>query len=315
MTSALSSRHLIDTAALSKAEIEALLNRAEAYVQQNLSSNKKSGLLSGRTAVNLFFEKSTRTRTSFDLAAKRLGMDVINVPLEQSSLTKGETDLDTVFNIDAMHVDVFVIRHIRDGFAEQVSRQTEACIVNAGDGKHAHPTQALLDALTIRRHKGSLNNLTVALCGDVSRSRVARSNIHLLKKFGADIRVIAPDYFMSEDYAAMGVTCCADMDKGLRDADAIIMLRVQNERDLDGQPFDFIHKRDAYIASYGLSHDRLKVAKDDVIVLHPGPVNRGVEMTDALTDDRRYSVIREQVGVGVAVRMAVFDLLLSSQGA
>jgi len=306
-------RHLLDTDDLSSEDILAILDLAESYAEQNRSPNKKILKLQGKTCVNLFFESSTRTRTSFEIAAKRLGADVINVPLAQSSLSKGESILDTVLNVDAMQVDALVIRHTEDDATHNVASRVKAHVLNAGSGKRAHPTQALLDAMTILRHKKKFDGLNVAICGDLMRSRVARSNIHLLKKFDVNIRVIAPDYFMSSDYEAMGVDVTDNFDFGLKDADVVMMLRIQHER--SGLSFDFASKTQEYIAAYGLNHDKLKAAKPNVIVLHPGPVNRGIELTNELTDDPKHSVILEQTEMGVAVRMAIIDLLLSQKAA
>jgi aspartate carbamoyltransferase catalytic subunit len=302
-------QHLIDTDVLSKVDITALLDLADVYAKQNRSANRKIDKLRGKTCVNLFFENSTRTRTSFEIAAMRLGADVVSVPVAQSSTAKGETMLDTALTLDAMQIDTLVVRHRDEGVPEYIAKHIKAHVINGGDGTHAHPTQALLDAMTIRRHKGKLDGLTVAICGDLARSRVARSNIHLLKKFGATIRVIAPDYFMSDDYQNMGVEISKNLESGIRDADVVIMLRIQHER--PGLSFDFASRAKKYIAAYGLNHTKLKAAKPDVIVLHPGPTNRGVEVTDELADDPKHSVIREQVEMGVAVRMAVIDLLVS----
>lgn len=302
-------RHLIDTDVLSRSDIEGVLDLAALYANQNRSPNKKIDKFAGKTCVTLFFENSTRTRTSFEIAAKRLGADVISVPVAQSSATKGETLLDTALTLDAMQIDALVIRHSEDGVAAELSKHLNAHVLNAGDGKHAHPTQALLDAMTLRRHKGTLDGLNVAICGDLARSRVARSNVHLLKKFGADVRVIAPDYFMSDDYSRLGARTFDSLEQGIDGADAIIMLRIQHER--PGLSFDFSSRAAAYVAAYGLTHEKLKAAKPDVLVLHPGPVNRGVELSNELADDPQYSAIREQVEMGVAVRMALFDLLLS----
>ena len=304
-----SHHHLLDTDVLSKADINAILDLADVYAKQNRSQKKKREKCWGKTSVNLFFENSTRTRTSFEIAAKRLGADVINIPVAQSSTAKGETLMDTALTLDAMQIDTLIIRHPEEGAPERISKCVNAHVINAGDGTHAHPTQALLDAMTIRRHKKKLDGLTVAICGDLARSRVARSNIHILKKFGATIRVVAPDYFMSPDYQTMGVEICDTLEAGIRDADAIIMLRIQHER--PGLSFNFAGRKTEYIASYGLSHTKLKAARPNAIVLHPGPTNRGIELTDELADDPEHSVIREQVEMGVAVRMAIIDLLTS----
>jgi len=302
-------RHLLDIERLARADIEAVLALAAKYAEQNRKQDKKIDLLRGRTVVNLFFENSTRTRTSFEIAAKRLGADVVNVPVELSSTKKGETVLDTVLTLDAMQIDALVIRHAEDGVPQFLAPHVKAHVINAGDGKHEHPTQALLDALTIIRHKKKLEGLTIAICGDVARSRVARSNIHLLKKFGANVRVVAPPEFITPDYKNFDVSIFHDLKKGVADADVVMMLRIQHERMGND---NFAAKTQEYAASYGLNHDVLESAKPDVIVMHPGPMNRGVEMTGELADDPTYSVIREQVEMGVAVRMAVMDLLLSS---
>lgn len=304
-------RHLLDIERLSKADIEAVLALAATYAGQNRKPHKKNDRLQGKTVVNLFFENSTRTRTSFEIAAKRLGADVVNVPVELSSTKKGETLLDTVLTLDAMQIDALVIRHAEEGVPQFLAPHVKAHVINAGDGKHEHPTQALLDALTVIRHKKKLEGLTVAICGDVARSRVARSNIHLLNKFGANVRVVAPPDFVTPDYKNMGVAIFNDMKEGLAGTDVVMMLRVQHERMVGD--YDFSVKAQEYAAVYGLNHDRLKAAKPDVIVMHPGPTNRGVELTSELADDPAYSVIREQVEMGVAVRMAVMDLLLSSE--
>ncbi len=310
MPYAFSHNHLLDTEALSAEDVTAILDLAETFVEQNRKTNKKIDKFRGRTSINLFYENSTRTRTSFEIAAKRLGMDVANIPVSQSSTQKGETLLDTALTLNAMQIDALVMRHPEDGAPRSIAPFVNAHVINAGDGKRAHPTQALLDALTMRRRKGRLD-LNVAICGDVARSRVARSNIHLLKKFGAKIRVIAPSYFLSADYENMGVEITSSLEGGIEDADAIIMLRVQHER--PGLGYDFSTLAQLYIDAYSLTHEKLKAAKPDVIVLHPGPLNRGVEMTSELADDPKHSVIREQVEMGVAVRMAVIDLLLSTE--
>ncbi len=309
MPYAFTHRHLLDTEALSAEDIDVILDLAETFAEQNRKTDKRIDKFRGRTSINLFFENSTRTRTSFEIAAKRLGMDVVNIPVSQSSTQKGETLLDTVLTLNAMHIDTLVMRHFEEGAAQSIAPFMNAHVINAGDGAHAHPTQALLDALTIRRHKGRLD-VNVAICGDVARSRVARSNIRLLKKFGANIRVIAPSYFLSTDYENMGVEITTSLEAGIQDADAIIMLRVQHER--PGLGCDFSTLAQLYIEAYSLTHEKLKAAKPDVIILHPMPINRGVEMTSELADDARHSVILEQVEMGVAVRMAVIDLLLSA---
>jgi len=302
-------RHLLDIERLSVADIETILTLAEHYAVQNRTASKKTDKLRGKTVVTLFFEPSTRTRTSFEIAAKRLGADVVNIPIEHSSTKKGETLLDTVQTLDAMQIDALAIRHSEDGVPQFVAPQVKASVINAGDGKHEHPTQALLDALVMRKHKKNLKGLVVAICGDISHSRVARSNIQLLNKFGARVRVIAPSYFMPPNASAMGVEVSDNLKDGLQDADVVMMLRIQHERMAAGE---FAVSLKDYHQRYGLDHKKLAFAKPDAIVMHPGPVNRDVEISSQLADDPKYSVIREQVECGVAVNMAVLDLLLSS---
>ncbi|MFY9288048.1 MAG: aspartate carbamoyltransferase catalytic subunit [Alphaproteobacteria bacterium] len=308
MAHGFSQKHLLDIERLSVADINLILDLSEKYVEQNRSAQKKMDKLSGKTVVTLFFEPSTRTRTSFELAAKRLGADVISIPIEHSSTKKGETLLDTVLNLDAMQIDALIIRHAEDGIPQFVAPQVRAHVINAGDGKHEHPTQALLDALVIRKHKKKLQGLTVAICGDIAHSRVARSNAQLLTKMGAQVRLIAPSYFTAPDYKNLGVESFEDMQQGLKDADVVMMLRIQHERMAQGE---FAVSLKDYHQRYGLDAKKLSSAKPDVIVMHPGPVNRDVEITSSLADDPKFSVIREQVEMGVAVRMAVLDLLLS----
>jgi len=310
MPYALPHRHLLDTERLSKADVEAILDLAGHYALRNRGDHKKSDVLTGKTVVNLFFEASTRTRTSFEIAARRLGADVVNIPVELSSAKKGETLLDTVLTLDAMQIDALIVRHAEDGVPQFIAPHVQAHVINAGDGKHEHPTQALLDALTIIRHKKKLDGLTIAICGDVAHSRVARSNIHLLKKFGVNIRVVAPPEFISPDFKNFGVSIFNDMKTGLRDADIVMMLRIQHER--LSVEYDYSSKSHDYIAAFGLTHSKLEVAKPDVLVMHPGPVNRGVEISSELVDDPTHSVIKEQVEMGVAVRMAVIELLLTA---
>jgi aspartate carbamoyltransferase catalytic subunit len=307
MNNSFNHRHLLDIDRLSRADIETILTLAERYAEQNAGGAKKSDRLAGKRIVNLFFENSTRTRTSFELAAKRLGADVINIPVEHSSTKKGESLLDTILTLDAMRIDGLVIRHSEDGVPQFLAPHVKCHIINAGDGKHEHPTQALLDALTMIRHKKKLDGLKVAICGDIGRSRVARSNIHLLKKFGAQVCVAAPEDFVSPDYKTFGIPIHHDIKDAIKDADVVMMLRIQHER--TGGIHDF--SPDTYVSAYSLNHERLKLAKPDVIVMHPGPMNRGVEISSELADDPAHSVIREQVEMGVAVRMAVMDLLLS----
>ncbi|MDD5586783.1 MAG: aspartate carbamoyltransferase catalytic subunit [Alphaproteobacteria bacterium] len=311
MTIPFSHRHLLDIEQLSPSDILTVLNLADRYAEQNRSPDKKIDKLAGKTVVNMFLESSTRTRTSFEIAAKRLGADVVNFNAALSSINKGETLLDTMRVIDAMQADAIVIRHQENGAPEFVSRHVQASILNAGDGSNAHPTQALLDALTIRRHKGRLEGLKIAICGDVEHSRVARSNIRLFKKFGAEFKIFTPPQFIPKDLGSLGVTACLTMEEALQDADVVAMLRIQNER-LTGSEFTMSVAE--YHKQYGLNHAKLKAAKPDVIITHPLPMNRGVEITDELADDAKYSVFFEQVEMGVAVRMACLDLLLSAMG-
>lgn len=301
-------KDLLDIARLTAADITGVLDRAETYLEQIRSPHKKKALLDGRTVVNLFFEPSTRTRTSFEIAAKRLGADVVSVPIEHSSVKKGETVLDTLLNIDAMRVDAIVMRHPESGVPHFVAPQMKASILNAGDGTNEHPTQALLDALVIRARKKTLKGLVVAICGDVSHSRVAHSNAHLLTKMGAEVRFIAPPYFAEDKLKLDGVTTFDSLHEGLKDADVVMMLRIQHERMASGE---FAVSLKEYHQTFGLDHEKLALAKPDAIVMHPGPINRDVEITSRLADDPAYSFIRQQVEYGVAVRMAVFDLLLN----
>lgn len=302
-------RHLLDIERLSAEDILAVLDRAEGYFLQNRSANKMSDQLKGKIIVNLFFEPSTRTRTSFEVAAKRLGGEVTNIQTDHSSTKKGETLLDTVSNLDAMKIDALVIRHYEDGIPHFIAPHLRTSVINAGDGKNEHPTQALVDAFVLRHHKKKIDGLTVAICGDIRHSRVARSNMHLLTKLGAKVRFIAPPYFMPPNFNNPGTEVFEDMQQGLENVDAIMMLRIQHERMADGE---FAVSLKDYHQRYGLNHKKLAAAKADVVVMHPGPVNREVEMTSTLADDPKYSVIREQVESGVAIRMAVLDLLLNS---
>lgn len=300
-------RHLLDISRLSPQDITTVLDLANQYAESNRQPRKKLDKLAGKFVVNLFFEPSTRTRLSFEIAAKRMGADVINVAIEHSSVQKGETLLDMVQSINAMKIDALVIRHKENGVPQFLAPHITGSVINAGDGSHEHPTQALLDALTLRRRKGKLAGLVVAICGDIQHSRVARSNIQLLQKMGAKVRVVAPAMFMPEDAAKLQVDTFDSMEAGFKDADAIMMLRIQHERLSEGE---FAMSLKDYHQRYGLNHDKLKYAKPDVIVMHPGPINREVEITAALADDKKYSVILEQIEMGCAVKMAVLDLLL-----
>ncbi len=298
-------RHLLGIEGLSADEITRLLDLSQSYAEQPKDDQRARSLLRGRTVMNLFFENSTRTLTSFELAAKRLGADVINMAVSTSSIKKGETLLDTAMTLNAMGPDVLIVRHPESGAVNLLSQKVDGAVVNAGDGRHEHPTQALLDALTIRRRRGKIQGLVVAICGDVLHSRVARSNIHLLTKLGAKVRVIAPTTLLPAQIDKMGVEVFTDMRKGLKDADVVMMLRLQLER-MQGAYVPSIRE---YFHFYGLDYDKLEVAKPDAIIMHPGPMNRGVEIDSELADDINRSVIREQVEMGVAVRMACLDAL------
>lgn len=307
MASPLAIQDLIGIAPLDKEEISAILDLAAHYAVRNRSADKKCARLMGRTVVNMFFENSTRTRTSFEIAAKRLGADVVNFSSQISSMNKGETFSDTMRVIDSMQVDAIVIRHQEDGAAQRAADIVKAPLLNAGDGAREHPTQALLDALTMIRHKGRLDGLIVAVCGDIEHSRVARSNAFLLSKFGAEVRFFAPPQFMPKDASKLGAHLCGSLEEALSGADVAMMLRIQNERLAQGE---FAMTAETYHRDYGLNHERLKAAKPDVIVMHPAPMNRGVEITSELADDPAHSVIFEQMEMGVAVRMACLDLLV-----
>ena len=295
---------------MSPLEIAGLLDLADRYVDLNRQPEKKIGLLRGRTVVNLFFENSTRTRTSFELAGKRLGADTINMSVATSSVKKGETLIDTAMTLNAMHPDVLVVRHPESGAVELLSQKVHGSVINAGDGNHEHPTQALLDALTIRRRLGRLDGLEVAICGDILHSRVARSNIHLLQIMGAHVRVVAPPTLLPPAIESLGVEVHHRMEAGLRDADIVMMLRLQLER-MEGQ---FLPSVREYFHFYGLDQAKLAVAKPHALVMHPGPMNRGVEIDSQVADDIHRSMILDQVELGVAVRMAVLEALAAAHG-
>lgn len=298
-------RHLLGIRDLSPADIELLLDRSEAAVALSRQSEKKSSTLRGRTQINLFFEASTRTQSSFELAGKRLGADVMNMSVASSSVKKGETLIDTAMTLNAMRPDILIIRHQSAGAAALLAQKVGCSVVNAGDGAHEHPTQALLDALTIRRAKGRIAGLTVAICGDILHSRVARSNILLLNALGALVRVSAPSTLLPAGIEKMSVEVCATMADALRDADVVMMLRLQRER-MAGA---FVPSVREYFRYYGLDAVKLRAAKPDALVMHPGPMNRGVEIASEIADGPQ-SVIQEQVEMGVAVRMAVMEALL-----
>jgi aspartate carbamoyltransferase catalytic subunit len=298
-------RHILGMEGVPKEEIETLLDLSESYIEQNRQADKKRTLMRGRTLINVFFENSTRTRTSFELAGKRLGADVINMSMSTSSIKKGETLIDTAMTLNAMHPDVLVVRHSDSGAVQLLSEKVTCSVINAGDGSHEHPTQALLDALTIRRRKGRLAGLTVAICGDIMHSRVARSNMYLLTTMGATVRLVAPKTLLPSAVERFGVEVHNSMIDGVRDADIIMMLRLQLER-MQGS---FVPSTREYFRYFGLDRDKLSHAKPDALIMHPGPMNRGVEIDSELADDIHRSVIHEQVEMGVAVRMACLDLV------
>jgi len=300
-----SNRHLLGIEGLSPDEITVLLDKSESYVEQNRRANKTSQILSGRTIINLFYEDSTRTRTSFELAGKRLGGDIINMTVATSSVKKGETLVDTAMTLNAMHPDVLIVRHPSAGAVKLLSEKVNCAVINGGDGAHEHPTQALLDALTIRRRRGTLSGLLVAICGDILHSRVARSNIHLLQTMGARVRVIAPKTLLPTEISRLGVEAFYNMEDGLKDCDIVMMLRLQQER----MARNFFPSIGEYFRFFGLDYDKLSHAKPDALIMHPGPMNRGVEIDTEVADDVGRSVIREQVEMGVAVRMACLELL------
>ena len=301
----LQSSHLLGIQGLSVGEITGLLDLAENYVALGRAKEKKVPLLKGRTVINLFFEPSTRTQSSFELAGKRLGADVMNMSVKTSSVTKGETLIDTATTLNAMRPDILIVRHQNSGAVSMLARKVNCCVVNAGDGAHEHPTQALLDALTIRRRGKNFQGLTVAICGDVAHSRVARSNIHLLGKMGARVRLVGPRTLMPGDVAKFGVETFTDMKEGLAGADIVMMLRLQLER-MSGA---FVPSTREYFRYWGLDREKLAYAKPGALVMHPGPMNRGVEIDSAVADDIDISLIHEQVEMGVAIRMAVLDAL------
>ncbi len=298
-------RHLLGIEGLSRGDIEAVLDLAEIYAASNRGPDKHSDALRGLTQINMFFEASTRTQASFEIAGKRLGADVMNMSVAHSSVKKGETLIDTAMTLNAMHPDLLVVRHPASGAVNLLASKVNCAVLNAGDGRHEHPTQALLDALTIRRRKGRLSRLVVAICGDIAHSRVARSNMILLGRMENRVRVIGPPTLLPAGVERMGVEVFQDMRAGLAGADVVMMLRLQKER-MDGA---LIPSMREYYHRYGLDPEKLALAKPDAIVMHPGPMNRGVEIDGLLADDINVSVIQEQVEMGVAVRMAAMDLL------
>ncbi|MBN2907508.1 MAG: aspartate carbamoyltransferase catalytic subunit [Rhodobacteraceae bacterium] len=298
-------RHLLGIEPLKPEAIRTILDLSEQYVALNRATHKTSDVLAGLTQINMFFENSTRTQASFEIAGKRLGADVMNMAMQASSIKKGETLIDTALTLNAMHPDLLVVRHPHSGAVNLLAEKVNCAVLNAGDGRHEHPTQALLDALTIRRAKGRIQRLTVAICGDIAHSRVARSNILLLGKMENRVRLIGPPTLIPARAADLGVEVYGDMKEGLEGADVVMMLRLQKER-MDG---GFIPSEREYYHRFGLDAEKLAHAKEDAIVMHPGPMNRGVEIDGTLADDINRSVIQEQVEMGVAVRMAAMELL------
>ena len=301
-------RHLLGIEDLSRPDIESLLDLADSFIEQSRAIDKNRSSLRGRTLVNLFFEASTRTQSSFELAGKRLGADVMNMQVQASSVAKGETLIDTAMTLNAMRPDILVVRHQSSGAPHLLAQKVSCAVVNAGDGSHEHPTQALLDALTIRRRLGRLEGLAIAICGDVRHSRVARSNAYCLTALGAKVRFVAPKTLLPRGAESLGATVFHDMRSGLKDADVVMMLRLQHER----MAGSFIPSTREFFYYYGLDAEKLSVAKPGALVMHPGPMNRGVEIDSAVADDKRISVIQDQVETGVAVRMAVLTALASN---
>ena len=304
-------RHFLTIEGLSREMLISILDTAESFASVKDRNIKKVPLLRGKTVANLFFEPSTRTRTTFELAAKRLSADVLNIAMSTSATTKGESLLDTLRNLEAMHVDMFVVRHAQSGAAHFIAQQVapHVSIVNAGDGRHAHPTQAMLDVFTIRRHKPDFSGLTVAIVGDIRHSRVARSQIHALNTLlTGEVRVIAPQTLLPAEVESLGVKVFHSLDEGLRDVDVIIMLRLQRERMQGGR----LPSEHEYYQQYGMTSERLALAKPDAMIMHPGPINRGVEMSSTVADNPR-SVILEQVSHGIAIRMAEMSMTMQHE--
>ncbi|MEQ8639438.1 MAG: aspartate carbamoyltransferase catalytic subunit [Alphaproteobacteria bacterium] len=304
----LPSRHLLGIDGLDERTITGILDLSAIYFTHNRERGPKLKQLSGRTVMNLFFESSTRTRTSFEIAAKRLGGDVVNMNVAASSIKKGETLIDTAMTLNAMYADVLVVRHPDSGAVSLLSDKVNCAVINGGDGSHAHPTQALLDAFTIRHRKGRIAGLTVAICGDVAHSRVARSNIQLLTTMGARVRVVAPPTLLPAGVEGLGADVYHDMREGLSDCDIVMMLRLQAER-MRGA---FVPSIREYFHYFGLDREKLAFARPDALIMHPGPMNRGIEIDSVVADDIGRSVIAEQVETGVAVRMACLDLVTRS---
>jgi len=301
--------HLVETEDLNKKEIEFILQEAIKFIKFNKKRIKKNNLLEGRTVFNLFFEDSTRTRTSFEVAAKRLGADLINVAVKDSSINKGETLLDTMTTINSMNPDVLIVRHPEEGISKKISMNVDASVINAGDGSHEHPTQALLDALTIKSRFKNFTKLKIAICGDILHSRVARSNIEILNTLGSSINIIGPKSLIPKDLEKKKVKIFHNMKDGLKNCDIVMMLRIQKERILGTH----IPNENEYFKKFGLDYKKLAFAKTKAFVMHPGPMNRGVEIDSKLADDVTRSLIQEQVSMGVAIRMACLEILINNR--
>ena len=303
----LSSHHLLAIEGMQKSEIQKLLDRADYFA--SLDKHTDTKYLPGYVVLNVFFENSTRTRVSFELAARRLGAEVINISLINSSIKKGESLLDTASTLNAMKPDLLIVRHPHSGAPLLFTEYLNCSIINAGDGRHEHPTQALLDALTIKRRIGYLEGLRISICGDIANSRVARSNIHLLTTMGAEVRCVAPSTLMPSSLEKLGVKCSSDMKEGIKDADVVMLLRLQNER-MSGT--ENPSERE-YFKFFGLDETKLSMASPNAVIMHPGPMNRGVEIASALADDTNRSLIKTQVEMGVAVRMSIIEALNHSK--
>ena len=300
----ISQKHLLGIQDLSISDVKLILDEAKKFISLNKSKNKKLDILRGKTQINLFFEPSTRTQSSFELAGKRLGADVMSMNITNSAIKKGETLIDTAMTLNAMHPDIIVVRHQDSGASNLLSQKVNCSVLNAGDGRREHPTQALLDALTIIEKKKKIEGLRIAICGDILHSRVARSNIFLLNMLGAEVNIVAPTNLMPKDIETFGVKTFSNMKEGVKDCDIVMMLRLQNER----MSSSFLSSNREYYEYYGLTPDKLEKAKKDAIIMHPGPMNRGIEIDTKLADDINKSVIKEQVELGVAVRMACLKI-------
>ena len=300
----ISQKHLLGIQDLSISDVKLILDEAKKFISLNKSKNKKLDILRGKTQINLFFEPSTRTQSSFELAGKRLGADVMSMNITNSAIKKGETLIDTAMTLNAMHPDIIVVRHQDSGASNLLSQKVNCSVLNAGDGRREHPTQALLDALTIIEKKKKIEGLRIAICGDILHSRVARSNIFLLNMLGAEVNIVAPTNLMPKDIEKFGVKTFSNMKEGVKDCDIVMMLRLQNER----MSSSFLSSNREYYEYYGLTPDKLEKAKKDAIIMHPGPMNSGIEIDTKLADDINKSVIKEQVELGVAVRMACLKI-------